>query len=48
MELNLYPDINPHTYEHLIFDKETKNIKWKKKACSTNGASITGYQHVEE
>ena len=24
------PDINPHTYEHLIFDKEAKNIKWKK------------------
>ena len=24
------PDINPHTYEHLIFDKEAKNIKGKK------------------
>ena len=23
-------DINPHTYEHLIFDKEAKNIQWKK------------------
>ncbi|CAO2602625.1 LINE-1 retrotransposable element ORF2 protein [Lemmus lemmus] len=24
------PDINPHIFEHLIFDKEAKNIKWKK------------------
>ena len=24
------PDINLHTYEHLIFDKEVKNIQWKK------------------
>ena len=25
-------DINPHTYEHLIFDKEAKNIQWKKES----------------
>ena len=24
------PDINPHTFEYLIFDKEAKNIQWKK------------------
>ena len=24
------PDINPQTYEHLIFDKGTKIIQWKK------------------
>ena len=35
-------DINPHTYEHLIFDKESKIIQWK------NGAGITRCQHVEE
>ena len=22
------PDINPHIFKHLIFDKEAKNIKW--------------------
>ena len=25
------PNINPHTYEHMIFDKEAKNIQWKKR-----------------
>ena len=24
------PDINPCTYEHLIFDKEGKNVQWRK------------------
>ena len=24
------PEINLHTYGHLIFDKEDKNIQWKK------------------
>ena len=24
------PEINPHTYEHLIFDKGGKDIQWKK------------------
>ena len=25
-------DINPHIFKHLIFDKEAKNIKWKKES----------------
>jgi hypothetical protein len=25
------PEIKPHTHEHLIFDKEAKNIQCKKK-----------------
>jgi hypothetical protein len=24
------PDMNPHNYAHLIFDKATKNIHWRK------------------
>jgi hypothetical protein len=42
------PEMNPHTYGHLIFDKEAKTIKWKKRAFSTNGADLTGGYHVEE
>jgi hypothetical protein len=25
------PEMNPHTYRHLIFDKGAKTIKWKKR-----------------
>jgi hypothetical protein len=24
------PDMNPHNYAHLIFEKGTKNIQWRK------------------
>ena len=41
------PVINPHTYGHLIFDKEAKTIQWKK-AFLTNGTGSIGGQHVEE
>ena len=37
------PEMNPHTYSHLIFDKGGKTIQ-----SSTNGARATGSYHVEE
>jgi hypothetical protein len=40
--------MNPHTYGHLIFEKDAKTILWKKIAFSTNGAGTTGGDHVEE
>ena len=42
------PEMNPHTYGHLIFDKGAKTIQWKKTTFSTNGADTTGSYHVEE
>jgi hypothetical protein len=36
------PEMNPQTYGHLIFDKGTKTIQWKKDSISTNGAGSTG------
>jgi hypothetical protein len=41
------PEINPHTYKHLIFDKET--IEWGLgKESSTNIAGLTVYLNAEE
>jgi hypothetical protein len=40
------PEIKPHMSRHLIFDKDAKNIQWKKKTYSINGAGITGCLYV--
>jgi hypothetical protein len=43
------PEMNPHAYGHLIFDKGAKTIQWiKKTVLSTNGAGSNGGYHVEE
>jgi hypothetical protein len=36
-------EMNPHSYTHLIFDKGTKNIQWRKIASSTNVAGKSDY-----
>ena len=42
------PEIKPHTYGHLIFNKNAKYINGKKKAASINSDGLTGCLNVEE
>ena len=42
------PEKNPPKYEHLLFGKESRNVQWKKKSSSTNGALIIDCWHVEK
>jgi hypothetical protein len=44
------PEINLHTYGHLIFDKEAKNILagGGGETSSLNGAGLTGSLYVEK
>ena len=42
------PELIPHTFDQLIFDKNLKTSSVKKIAFSTNDADSTGGQHAEE
>lgn len=42
------PEINPYTYDQLIFTKSTKIFQWRKISPSTNGANSSAYPHAEE
>ena len=40
------PEINPHTHVHLIFDKQGKNIQWRKTISLTSGAGEKMVNHL--
>ena len=42
------PEIKPHPYGNLIFDKVGDNIQWRKTVSSINGAEKNGQLHVKE
>ena len=42
------PEMNPHTYVHLILTRDLKPSSGKKTAFSTNGAGTTGCYRGEE
>ena len=42
------PEINPHTYGQLIFDKEARIYNGEKTASSISDAGKTGQLHVKE
>ena len=42
------PEIKPQRYGHLIFDKEAKNIQWKKKASPISCSGLTGCLCIEK
>ena len=42
------PEINPHTYGQLIFDKEARIYKGEKAVSSASGAGKAGEPHVNQ
>lgn len=38
-----YPEIEPHKYAEMIFDKDIKAIQWKKDGLAANVSGTIGY-----
>jgi hypothetical protein len=38
------PDMNPHRYTHVSFDKGANNIRWRKDSLFKNVAGKSGYR----
>ena len=41
-------EINPSIHDHLIYNKRSRNIQWKRKLSSISGAVETGQLHVKK
>lgn len=42
------PEIRPHLFSKLIYNKEAKNIHWGKEASSINGVGDKWQLHAKE
>ena len=42
------PEINPHLYSQLTFNRGSKHIQWAKDSLSINGVGKSGQIHAEK
>ena len=42
------PEINPHMYGQLSFDKRAKNVQWGKETSTISSVEKTGKSHAKE